>query len=150
MTEAASEDSGDRRIAPRLPVGIVVAAIVIALGTVSALLYILYQETRGPGEILREFARRVDRADCAGSYDLLDQGVRSGMTQDQWCTEALPGVDQELDADFTLERAILHGDLAEVEVSGVTATEWELKRFGERSWRVIGPPGGFAREPATG
>ncbi len=143
MSEPAAERDGEPRVAPRLPIGWVVGGIAFALLIVTALILLLYEETRGPGEILRRFADRVDAADCAGSYELLDEGVRAGFSEDQWCTELLPSVDDGLDEDFTLERTVLEGSLAQVEVSGVPLTEWELARFGERSWRVVGPAGGF-------
>jgi hypothetical protein len=127
---------------PGLPTGIVIAAVVIALVAVSLLLLLLYRETRGPGEILREFARAVDEGDCAGSYELLDAGVQAGTGEDAWCT-MLPTVDDSIDADFALERAVLEGDQAEVHVSGVPAEVWRLRRFGERSWRVLGPEAGY-------
>jgi hypothetical protein len=128
---------------PRLPLWIAVVSIVIAIASVSVLVLVLYEETKGPGEILREFARRVDRHDCEGSYDLLDDEVQASLPASTWCEQQLAAVDEGLDSDFDLEQAILEGDTAEVTVSGVDQTEWELRRFGERSWRVVGPLEGF-------
>lgn len=147
MSQAEPAPDGDRRVAPRLPIGIVIGSLVVALVSMTFLILLLYEETRGPGEILREFARRVDRGDCAGSYDLLEASVRSGLPEDQWCAEVLPQVDEQLDASFSLEQALLEGDIARLRISGVEATDWELTRFGERSWRVVGPSGGL---PAPG
>ncbi len=136
-------DHGDDRARPHVPMWIALVSVIVALISASVLVYLLYKETKGPGEILREFARRVDRHDCEGSYELLDEEIRGDLSEDQWCSELLPSVDAELDADFNLEHAVLQGDTAEVEVSGVALTRWELRRFGERSWRVVGPPQGF-------
>jgi hypothetical protein len=135
--------NGFPRERPRLPTGLVAAAVVVALLTVSGLIFLLYRETRGPGEILRRFAQAVDEGDCEGSYDLLDDTVRAMVDAAAWC-EYLPSVDDQIDADFDLDQAVLQGDEAEVHVSGVPATEWRLRRFGERSWRVVGPEGGFS------
>jgi hypothetical protein len=135
-------ENGYRRGRPGLPTGIVIAAVVIALVAVSLLLLLLYRETRGPGEILREFARAVDDGDCTGSYELLDAGVQAEIGEDVWCS-GLAAVDGSIDADFALERAVLEGDQAEVHVSGVPVEAWRLRRYGERSWRVLGPEGGF-------
>jgi hypothetical protein len=146
MTEAPEED-GYRRGRPGVPTGVVVAAVLIALLVVSGLLLLLYRETRGPGEILREFARAVDDGDCGASYDLLDVSVQAELVESRWCEELLPAVDGQLDADFDLEQAVLEGDQALVEVTGVRAVTWRLRRFGERSWRIVGPEGGF---PDTG
>lgn len=128
---------------PGLPTGIVIAAVVIALVAVSLLLLLLYRETRGPGEILREFARAVDDGDCTGSYQLLHDSLRANLTEEAWCLQGLPTADARIDADFSLERAVLEEDRARVEISGVAAHEWILGRYGDRSWRVIGPAGGF-------
>ena len=140
MTEQV--DNGSDGVRPRVPMWIATISVIVALVSASVLVYLLYKETRGPGEILREFARRVDRHDCEGSYDLLDPGLRSSVPEETWCSEVLTAVDESLDADFALERAVLEGDVAFVDVSGVTWTEWVLSRHGERSWRIAGTPMG--------
>lgn len=142
MAEPEPSENGYQRMRPRLPLWITIVSIVLALGTVSVLVLVLYEETKGPAEILREFARRVDRHDCEGSYDLLDEQVRNGLAEEQWCAETLPLLDEGLDSDFTLEQAVLEGDTAKVEISGVELTDWQLSRHGERSWRVVGPEDG--------
>jgi hypothetical protein len=124
---------------------VVIIAIVVAVGAVTGLIFLLYQETRGPGEILRQFARTVDDGDCGASYDLLDESVQARITEEAWCGR-LPQVDRLLDADFTLDRAVLLGDEAIVHLSRGEVDAWTLRRFGERSWRVVGPEG----EPLTG
>jgi hypothetical protein len=145
-----SEARPTARVAPRLPLGIAIGSIVIALVSMTLLILLLYEETRGPVEILREFARRVDRADCAGSYDLLDVGVQT-FSEDEWCAGVLPATDEGIDADFRFERAVLEGNVYDVEISGVRLISWRLIRHGERSWRVLGPSEGFpapAEQPA--
>lgn len=149
MSEPELGDNGYRSARPRLPIGIAIASIVIALIAGSALVYVLYRETRGPGEILREFARRVDRHDCEGSYDLLAPSVRLQIPEEGWCSEFLAEVDENLDSHFTLEQAVLKGDIARIEISGVGYTSWRLKRFGERSWRVVGPEEGLTSMNGT-
>jgi hypothetical protein len=119
---------------------VVITAIVVAVGAVTGLIFLLYQETRGPGEILRQFARAVDDGDCGASYDLLDESVHARITEEAWCGR-LPDVDRQLDADFTLDRAVLLGDEAIVHLSRGEVDAWTLRRFGERSWRVVGPEG---------
>ena len=149
MTEREPAKKGFSTPRPRVPVGITIISIVIALIAGSALLYVLYKETKGPGEILREFARRVDRHDCEGSYELLDEEIQNKLRPQLWCTTSLQLVDEGLDADFTLEQAVLEGDRAELEISGVEMTDWSLGRFGERSWRVLGPPDGLPIDAET-
>jgi hypothetical protein len=137
-----SEPNGSRRPGPRLPTGIVIGAVVVALVAVSGLILALYRETRGPGEILRRFAEAVDAGDCEASHDLLHGTVRASVDEAEWCDGRMADADAMIDADFTLERAVLEGDRARVEVSGVPETVWILGRHGERSWRVIGPESG--------
>ncbi len=138
------EENGSGRVRPRLPFWIAIVSVIVALLSASVLVYVLYKETKGPGEILREFARRVDRHDCEGSYELLDEGVRTEIGEEVWCTDVLPAVDGQIDSDFDLEQAVLDGDVARLQVSGVAVEDWLLRRFGERSWRVEGPAdGGF-------
>jgi len=123
-------------------VRLLVLAVLLALVIVSGLIFLLYEETRGPGEVLRQFARDVDGGHCAASYDLLDPSVRSGFDEEAWCGR-LGEVDRIIDADFTLDRAVLEENTAILTISGSAEDTWELRRFGERSWRVLGPPGGF-------
>ena len=143
MTGGEPDENGYRRAGPRLPTGIIAASVVVALVAVSGLIYLLYRETRGPGEILRRFARTVDAGECGDSYDLLHEEVAARISEEEWC-DGLSSVDELIDANFTLEEAVLNGDEALVRITGVAAGDWRLGRHGERSWRVIGPaPGGF-------
>lgn len=142
MAESPSRSNGFRWPRTGLPLRLLVLAVVLALVIVSGLIALLYEETRGPGEVLRQFAREVDSADCEGSYELLDESVRAEFDQERWC-EIQIEVDRIIDADFTLEQAVLQADTAILMISGSTQHTWELSRFGERSWRVLGPPGGF-------
>jgi hypothetical protein len=150
MAESPSRPNGFRRPRTGLPVRVLLVGVVLALVIVSGLIFLLYEETRGPGEILREFARAVDQRDCGGSYELLDASVRSRTPEDRWC-ERLPQVDDMLDGDFRLEEAILRGDRAVLHISGSAVDAWTLRRFGERSWRVLGPgeDGGSFEAPAA-
>jgi hypothetical protein len=143
MDRGEPGENGYRRAGPRLPTGIIAASVVVALVAVSGLIYLLYRETRGPGEILRRFARAVDAGDCGESYELLHPTVSFQVTEQAWC-ERLPSVDELISADFRLEEAVLEGNEARVKIIGAAADEWRLGRHGERSWRVIGPePDGF-------
>jgi hypothetical protein len=143
MNRGEPDENGYRRAGPRLPTGIIAVSVLVALVAVSGLIYLLYQETRGPGEILRRFAFAVDVGDCAESHDLLHEDVSAQVTEEEWC-ERLPSVDELIDADFTLEEAVLEGDEARVRITGAATDEWRLGRHGGRSWRVIGPaPDGF-------
>lgn len=146
MTEPESSENGYQRMRPRLPLWIAITSILVAIGSVSVLVLVLYEETKGPAEILREFARRLDRGDCAGSFDLLhpsitgvQAGAAPGLTEQDWCDGYFEPTDADLDADFHLERAVLSGDQATVYISNGEEPEWLLERKGSRSWRILGP-----------
>lgn len=132
--------NGAVRWRPVLPIPVVVVSILVAVGAVTGLILLLYQETRGPGEVLRQFARAVDERDCGDSYGLLDDSVHASITEDEWCRR-LPAVDERIDADFDLDQAVLEGDRAIVHIEDEASSVWVLNRFGERSWRVVGPEG---------
>jgi hypothetical protein len=138
MAETPARSNGFRWPKTGLPVRLLVVAVVLALVIVSGLIFLLYEETRGPGEILREFARAVDREDCGGSYALLDESVHHQIPEDAWC-EGLSQVNEQIDADFRLEQAVLREDRAVVHISGSGIDVWTLRRHGERSWRVLSP-----------
>jgi hypothetical protein len=142
MAETPARSNGFRWPRTGLPARLLGLAVILALVIVSGLIALLYEETRGPGEVLRQFARAVDGSDCAGSYELLDESVRAEFDEERWC-EIQIEVDRIIDADFTLDQAVLEDDTAILTLSGSIQRTWELRRFGERSWRVLGPPGGF-------
>jgi hypothetical protein len=138
MGEGPPAPNGAVRWRPVIPTAVVIVAIVVAVGAVSGLVLLLYQETRGPGEILRQFARAVDDGECAASYDLLDESVHRSVPEEQWC-QRISQVDGQIDADFDIDRAVLRGDEAMVRITGSATDAWTLRRHGERSWRVLGP-----------
>jgi hypothetical protein len=138
MEEDGRQD-GQRRWRPTVPTVIVVASVVVALVAVSALLVLLFRTTTGPGEVLRQFAREIADEDCPGSYALLDPSVREEMTEDEWCETTMGGVAPLLPVDFEIERVVLAGDVARIEVTGGAfgSRVWLLSR-GDRTWRVLG------------
>jgi hypothetical protein len=147
MSDTPARPNGEVRWRPVLPVTVMAIAAIVAVGAVTGLILLLYRETRGPGEILRRFATAVDADDCEGSFELLDEGVQARVGEDAWC-EALPDVDRQIDADFDLRRSVLEGDVAIVTIGDSPVEVWRLSRFGDRSWRVLGPEGEpFVAEP---
>lgn len=137
MTETPSAPNGALRWRPAVPTALVVISVIVAVGAVSGLLYLLYNRTRGPGEVLREFARHVDQGDCEGSYRLLAASEAEAISEETWCQE-IDRVDRAIDADFDLEQAVLQGDVATVRVSGTGIDRWNLERHGN-TWRVLIP-----------
>lgn len=132
------EENGQPRWRPAVPTMLVVASVLVALVAVSALIFVLFRETVGPGEVLRDFAERLAEEDCPGSYELLDDSVGASIPEEEWC-EAVPDLAAALPPDFEIERVILEGTGARVEVSGAETTTgaWFLTREGG-SWTVKG------------
>lgn len=132
------EENGQPRWRPTIPTLLVVVSVLVALVAVSALIVVLFRETVGPGEVLRDFAERTADGDCGGSYELLDGGVRSSVSQEEWC-DLVPGMAEQISPEFEIDRVILEGTGARVEVSGsgTTTGAWFLTRQGG-SWAVRG------------
>ncbi|MGH2722933.1 MAG: hypothetical protein ACRDI0_01490 [Actinomycetota bacterium] len=137
MAETPSEPNGALRWRPAVPTTLVAISVVIAVGAVSGLLFLLYNRTRGPGEVLREFARRVDAQDCRGAYRMLARAEARAIPEETFCG-AIDRLDEALDADFDLQQAVLQGQVASVHISGPEITVWKLERH-RNSWRVLLP-----------
>lgn len=60
------EGGGDatRYQRPRLPWIITATSLVVAVGAVSLLIFILYRQTTGPGEVARDFVEGLQAGDC--------------------------------------------------------------------------------------
>lgn len=116
----------------------VVVSVAVALVAVSALLLVLFRETTGPGEVLRDFSERLAADDCPGSYALLHDPVQEAVSQDAWCPE-VPRLAEVLPPSFDIDRVTLVGPDAWVMVEGPGTTEatWFLTRDG-RTWLVKG------------
>lgn len=140
MADPAPEN-GSPRWRPVVPTTLIVVAVVIALVAVSGLIYVLFQETVGPGQVLRDFATKVEVQDCPGSFELLDPELADRIGQDPWCN-GLRALSTHITPGFDIDRVVLEGELARIEVSGedVTPASWFLSRDG-RSWLVRGVVG---------
>jgi len=144
-----SELNGAAERPRAIPTSILAIAIIVAVGAVSALLYVLFQETEGPGPTLRRFAEQV-RSDveagegCARSYTLIDTRVRASLAEEDWC-RALPHAAERLDPGFSVQQMLLRGRVAELTIRSRLATTsevWLLRKVDD-AWVVVGPEGGF-------
>ena len=129
---------------PAIPTVVFVIAVVVAVGSASALIWVLWQRTEGPGPVLRQFAERVRDGDCPGSHRLLDASVQRSIPEERWC-DLLEPVRTHLDPGFTVVEMTLRGATARLTIRGRLAAEprvWRLRKVGD-TWRVLGPEGGF-------
>lgn len=141
MADNTTRDNGERGWRPVVPTTVVVMAILIALVAVSGLIYLLFQETVGPGQVLRDFSRRVEVQDCPGSFQLLDPEIADRIGESQWCN-GLRVLSQHINPGFGIQRVELREGIAHIEIDGegVTPASWFLSRDG-RSWLVRGVTG---------
>jgi hypothetical protein len=73
MDPSPAPEGGDgawRYQRPRLPWIITATSLVVAVGAVSLLIFILYRQTTGPGEVARDFLEAVRSGDCEAAADL--------------------------------------------------------------------------------
>ncbi len=140
MADRPAQPNGSTAWRPRLPLGIVVASSVVALLALSGFIYLLYNRTRGPAEVLREFATAVDAAECGAAFELLDDGSRQRLDEEEFCADVMRDVDERLDADFTLDRVVYHRrtQTADLTLEGDASEPWRLERHGN-TWRVVLP-----------
>ncbi|HZA61168.1 MAG TPA: hypothetical protein VE754_05720 [Actinomycetota bacterium] len=139
-----SENGYPPRPRPVIPTTLLIVAIIVAVGSASGLIWVLFNKTEGPGPVLRSFAERLRDEDCPGSYALLDVSVRRRFSQDSWCEIVVPLRDR-LDPGFEVREMLLKEGVAELSIRGrlSTLTEvWRLRKI-DATWRVLGPARGF-------
>ena len=130
------------RIPTHAPMWITVVAIIIATLFASALVYVLLNETSGPGEALKAFYVAMDDGDCADAFELT-----TGADETKVCSTA-----DEVAGAITSEPRIASITLAgqDGDTATVTATEvpgghpvaWEIQLV-DATWLI-------SRCPLTG
>jgi hypothetical protein len=80
MDPSPAPEGGDgawRYQRPRLPWIVTATSLVVAVGAVSLLIYVLYRETTGPGEVARDFLEAVRSGDCEAAAELAEEAFGS-------------------------------------------------------------------------
>jgi hypothetical protein len=80
MDPSPAPEGGDgawRYQRPRLPWIVTATSLVVAVGAVSLLIFILYRQTTGPGEVARDFLDAVRSGDCEAAADLSGEAFMS-------------------------------------------------------------------------
>ena len=70
---------------PAIPTWVVAASVAVALLAVSALLWVLFQKTTGPGEIVHRYYQAASSGDCDAAYSLLSPGLQQAEPHDSFC-----------------------------------------------------------------
>jgi hypothetical protein len=80
------------RSRPVVPLAVVIVSILVAVAAVSALIFVLFKSTTGPGQELRHYYEKVTDGDCEAAYAELSSRLRSRTEEKNFCVEihALP------------------------------------------------------------
>ena len=62
-----------------------VASILVAVAAVSALIFVLFKSTTGPGQELRGYYEEVAAGDCEAAYAELSEKLRSRTEEKNFC-----------------------------------------------------------------
>jgi hypothetical protein len=125
-----------------VPLAVVVVSILVAVGAVSALIFVLFKSTTGPGQELRHYYEKVADGDCEAAYAELSTKLRSRTEEKNFCVQihAVPeptGITiksvtgfGEPPARFALVMVLEEGPGAVTE-----SVTWKMVREGS-SWRI--------------
>lgn len=127
------------RIPTHAPLWITVVAIIIATLFASALVYVLLNETTGPGEALKAFYTAMDDGDCTDAIELT-----TGVDESNVCAKAdeVVGTVAEAPRIDSITLAGPDGDTATVIVTESPGTEpvtWEIQLV-DATWLISDCP----------
>lgn len=141
MTEQASTPRGTRLNG--IPGWVAGGAIVVAVLAVTALVWVLFQNTVGPGEVVRGLYDAAAEGDCDTSWDTLSPSLRESMDRDAFCASVTQiSAPQE---SVRVDKVTLLGEEGEATRAEVTIDEagtlvvWEVERDAD-DWYVVSLP----------
>ena len=128
---------------PAIPNWVVFVAVAVAVLAVSALIWVLFQETTGPGEIVHRYYGAAASGDCETAYSLLSPTLQQDVGHDPFCSGTL---DASLPADPKIASVTLTGPEASARAAAVTVDQgdgpsmvWSLERLGD-TWVITSLP----------
>jgi hypothetical protein len=141
--ERSSGNGSIRWPQPGVPLIVVLVSVVVAVGAVSALLWVLFAETTGPGEVLRDYYEVVNAGDCDGSVGFLSNELRASIDGDGYCEWVEREAAGRFSPEFRIDSVLLRGEPETVAVVAIRypgsdqslAIAWTLERIGD-TWRV--------------
>ena len=145
-TDVPAPKGSSRRIRPPVPVIVVLVSIVVAFGAVSALIFVLFKSTTGPGQTLRAYYEAVAADDCGTAYGYLSNTMRDRVGADDFCRSVLDAHQHGLiPANVAIKSVTGFGEppaqYADVVVQELGpaanrgSVHWKMIREGD-SWRV--------------
>jgi hypothetical protein len=134
-----SEQERDYR--PQIPTWAAVGAMVVAVSAVLALVFVLYQRTTGPGEVVLEFYEDAASGDCTAATALLAPSADEAAlaTAEDYCESgAVP--DTRRVESVTLDGPEGDADRSDVVIDADgEAVTWHLEREGD-DWFISEVP----------
>jgi hypothetical protein len=155
MDDEAGTSSGEAQWPkPAIPNSVVIISVAIAVLAVSALIWVLFQKTTGPGEIVHDYYEAVAAGDCDGAFSLLSPVLQQDQDRESFCSGS--GTSSTVPADPRVESVTLVGPEGSAKAAAVTVDEsgsggptvWNLARQGD-TWVITAFPdtGRFAHPP---
>src|SRR6266568_7112607 len=142
------EDGFGKRGRPAIPIVVMIVSILVAVGAVSVLLFVLFNKTTGPGQVLRHYYQAVAADDCGKAYGLLDDDLKRAIDKDAFCN-AVHGVQGKVPTSVSILTVTGCGeppaDFARVTIqehgpgAPPNPVSWEMARQGS-AWQVAAFP----------
>lgn len=130
---------------PAIPNWVVVVSMAVAVLAVSVLLWVLFQKTTGPGEIVHRYYKAAAGGDCDGAYALLSPALQQAQERDSFCS----GLDasQGVPSDPKIGSVTLVGPEGMAKEAAVSVDAcvggppivWQLEREGD-TWLITSLP----------
>jgi hypothetical protein len=119
-------------------------SIAVAVLAVTALVWVLFKGTVGPGEAVRDFYDSVHAGDCAGAWASLAPTAQQETTETAFCDAVAAGA-AEIPAGIHVQSVTLLGVEGEASRAEVTMeandvkTVWQVELI-DGDWRISGLP----------
>jgi hypothetical protein len=126
MSDVPSDGNGmRRRRITALPLVVVVVSLLVAVGAVTALIFVLFKTTTGPGQTLRQYYQAVSARDCGEAFSKLSSSLRETQRPGPFCRKVLS--------------VVRNGAPDDVQIVAVTGLGEPPAKFARVTVREIGP-----------
>jgi len=142
MTDPADRATDART--PVIPGWVSAVSIVVAVLAMSALVWVLFKGTVGPGETVRGVYDAVAAGDCAGAWEALAPGLQGERDEGSFCDDVSDAAGS-VPSGVHVQKVTLLGDEGEATRAEVSMQEddatvvWGVEREGH-DWSVTSLP----------
>jgi hypothetical protein len=129
---------------PVIPRWVSALSIVVAMVAVTALVWVLFKQTVGPGESVRSVYDAVSQGDCPGAWSALSQELQAARDEAAFC-DSLADVSPDVPDGVHVQKVVLLGDEGEATRADVSMQEgdeavvWSVARNGD-AWLITALP----------